>query len=157
MAQSAQKGKTILGHEPFWEKPSSNPPIPWEKWRSQLKMALVAKTNIEFDDLLREKPTTVIYPPEPVDEQPVHNSTQTMERERLTRYNQAVAKSKNDGYLIDRIGVLFGDKPWDIAHKRAKSMVYLTIAIEGRRMHTRNTPTPTSRTSRHSNCGKNWS
>ena len=54
MAQSELKGKTILGLEPFWEKPSSNPPIPWEKWRRQLKMANVAKTNIQVEDLLRE-------------------------------------------------------------------------------------------------------
>ena len=55
-------------------------------------MALTAKTNIELDDPLSEKPTTVIYPPEPVEEQPVDNPIQTMERERLTTYNQAVAK-----------------------------------------------------------------
>ena len=140
MAQSAEKGKTILGLEPFWDKPSSNPPTPWEKWRSQLKMALVAKTNIELDDLLREKPTTIIYPPEPVEEQPVQNPTQTMERERITRYNQAIAKWKNECNIIDRIGVLCGDKPCDIADKRAKSMIYLTIGIEGRRMHTRKYP-----------------
>ena len=141
MAQSAEKGRNILGLEPFWERPSSNPPpIPWEKWRIQIKMALVAKTNIELDELLREKPTTVIYPPEPVEEQPVNNPTQTMERERLTRYSQAVAKWKNEGNVIDRIGVLCGDKPWDIADKKAKSVVYLTIGIEGRRMHTRKYP-----------------
>ena len=50
---------------------------------SLLKMALVAKTNIELDDLLRAKPKTVIYHPERVEEQPVHNQTQTMERERI--------------------------------------------------------------------------
>ena len=140
MAQSTEKGRTILGLEPFWERPRSNPPIPWEKWRCQFKMALVAKTNIELDELLREKPTTVIYPPEPVEEQPVNNPTQTLERERLTRYSQAVANWKNECNLIDRIGVLCGDKPWDIADKKAKSMVYLTIGIEGRRMHTRKYP-----------------
>ena len=116
------------------------PPIPWEKWRSQLKMALVAKTNIELDELLREKPTTIIYPPEPLEEQPVNKPTQTMERERLTRYSQAVAKWKNECNLIDRIGVLCGDKSWDVADRKAKSMVYLTIGIEGRRMHTRKYP-----------------
>ena len=63
-----------------------------------------------------------------------------MERERLTRYNQAVAKWKNDCNIIDGIEVLCGDKPWDIADKKAKSMVYLTIGIEGRRMHTRKYP-----------------
>ena len=95
MAQSELKGKTILGLEPFWERPSSNPPIPWEKWRSQLKMAIVAKTNIQVEDLLREKPTSVTYPPEPAEEPPVNNPTQTMERERLKRYHQAITKWKN--------------------------------------------------------------
>ena len=72
-----------------------------------------------------------------MEEQPVNNPKQTMERERLTRYSQAVARWKNDCNLIDRIGLLCGDKPWDVADKKAKSMVYLTIGIEGRRMHTR--------------------
>ena len=39
-----------------------------------------------------------------------------------------------------RTRVLCGDKPWNIADKRAKSMVYLTIRIEGRRMYTRKYP-----------------
>ena len=60
-----------------------------------------------------------------------------MENERLTRYNQAAAKWKNDCNIFDRIGLLCGDKPWDIANKKANSMVYLTIGIEGRRMHTK--------------------
>ena len=114
MTQAVETGKTILGLEPFCENPSSNSPIPWEKWRKQLKMALVAETNIELDDLLREKPTIVTYPPEAVEEQSVHSPTQTNERERLTRYNQAVAKCKNDCNLTDRIWVLCGDKPWDL-------------------------------------------
>ena len=49
-------------------------------------------------------------------------------------------KIKNECKIVDRIGVLCGDKPWDIAVKRAKSMIYLTIGIEGRRMHTRKYP-----------------
>ena len=95
---------------------------------------------MELDELLREKPTTVVYPPEPVEEQPVNNPTQTMERERLTRYSQAVAKWKNERNLIDKKGVLCGDKLWDVADKKAKLMVYLTNGIEGRRMHTRKYP-----------------
>ena len=140
MAQSDKIGRTALGLEPFWDKPSSNPPISWEKWRSQLKMALVAKTNIELDELLQERPTAVIYPPEPVEEQPVQNPTQTMERERMTRYNQAVAKWKNECNHIDRIGVLCGDKPWDMADRKAKSLIYLSLGIEGRKMHARKFP-----------------
>ena len=102
-------------------------------------MALVAKTNIEVDELLQEKLTTVIYPPppEPVEEQPVQNQTQTMEGQRMTRYHQAIAKWKNECYQIDRIGVLCGDKPWDMADRKAKSLIYFNLGIEGRKMHAR--------------------
>ena len=96
-------------------------------------MALVAKTNMEPDDLLRGKPTTVIYPNEPYEEQqPTNNPTQTMESETLTRYHQTVSKWKNNFSLINRIVY----KPWDTADKRAKSIIYLIIEIEGRMMHT---------------------
>ena len=140
MAHSDSKGRTALGLEPCWDKPSSNPPIPWEKWRSQLKMALVTKKNIELDELLQERPTTVIYPPEPVKEQPVHNPTQTMERERQTRYHQAIAKWKNECNQIDGIDVLCGDKPRDTADRKAISLIYLSLGIEGPKMHARKFP-----------------
>ena len=38
------------------------------------------------------------------------------------------------------MGVLCGNKPWDIADKGLKSMVYLTIGIEGQEMHTEKNP-----------------
>ena len=131
MAQSDSKERTTLGLEPFWDKPSCNQPIPWEKWRSQLKLALVAKTNIKLDELLQERPTQVIYPspPEPVEEQPVQNPTQSMEKKRQTRYHQAIAKWKMECNQIDRIGVLCGDKPWDMADRKAKSLIYLSLGI----------------------------
>ena len=131
MAQSDSKGRTTLGLEPFFDKPNSNPPIPWEKWRSQLKMALVAKTNIELDELLQERPTQVIYPPEPVEEQQVQNPTKSMERERQTRYHQAIVKWKNECNQTDRIGVVCGNKPWNMANRKDKSLIYLSLGIEG--------------------------
>ena len=60
-----------------------------------------------------------------------------MERERMTRYNQAMAKWKNECNHIDRIGVLCVDKPWDMADRKTKSLIYLSIGIEGRNMHAR--------------------
>ena len=103
-------------------------------------MSLVAKTNIELEKLHQERPTLVIYPPEPVGEQAVQNPTQSMERERQTRYLQAIAKWKNECNQIDRIGVLCSDKPWDMADRKAKSLIYLSRGIEGRKMHARKFP-----------------
>ena len=51
-----------------------------------------------------------------------------------------MAKWKNEYNHIDRIGVLCGDKPWDMADRKAKSLIYLSLGIEGRKMHARKFP-----------------
>ena len=66
MAQSATQKRTPLGIEPFWEKPSADPPLKWEKWQMQAKLALPAKENIALDILLEPKPDAVQLPPEPI-------------------------------------------------------------------------------------------
>ena len=58
----------------------------------------------------------------------------------MTRYNQAMAKWKNECNHIDRIGVLCGDKPWDMEDRKAISLIYLSLGIEGRKMHARKFP-----------------
>ena len=42
MAQSAVKECAILGIEPFWEKPTVEPPLRWDRWQIMLKLALLA-------------------------------------------------------------------------------------------------------------------
>ena len=51
MAQSATKG-TPFGIDPFWDRPTPDPPVRWEKWSVQYKLALLAKENIIVDTLL---------------------------------------------------------------------------------------------------------
>ena len=63
-----------------------------------------------------------------------------MERERLTRYHQAITKWKNECNVIDREGVLCGDKPWDMAVRKVKSLIYLSLGVEGREKHGRKFP-----------------
>ena len=43
------------------------------------EMALAAKTNIELDELLQERPTQSIYPREPVEEQPTSPEPDTVD------------------------------------------------------------------------------
>ena len=66
MAQSAAQKRTLLGIEPFWDKPSVDPPLKWEKWQMQANLALLAKENITIDTLLEPKPETVQLPLEPI-------------------------------------------------------------------------------------------
>ena len=70
MAQSATKdsGKSPLGIQPFWEKATLEPPIRWEFWRIQLKLAILAREGNEVDLLL-------VDPPKPAYEDTVDNPT----------------------------------------------------------------------------------
>ena len=66
MALSATQKRTPLGIEPFWEKVSADPPLKWEKWQMQAKLALLAKENIALQILLESEPENVQLPIEPV-------------------------------------------------------------------------------------------
>ena len=83
MAQSATQKRTPLGIEPFWEKPSADHPLKWEKWRMQATLALLAKENITLDILLEPKPENVQLPLDPIYENAITGSSAQWERERL--------------------------------------------------------------------------
>ena len=65
MAQSALKdsGKSPLGIQPFWEKATLEPPLRWEYWRTQLKVAILAREGIVVYLLLADRPEPVILHP----------------------------------------------------------------------------------------------
>ena len=75
MAQPATEKRTPFGIEPFWEKPSVHPPLKWEKWQMQAKLALPEKENIALDTLLEPKPETVQLPLEPIYESTITESS----------------------------------------------------------------------------------
>ena len=89
MAQSALKdsGNSPLRIQPFWEKATLEPPLRWEHWRTQLKLAILAREGIDVDLLLADPP--VILPREPTYEDAVENPTAQSERDRRTRNEQA--------------------------------------------------------------------
>ena len=69
MAQSAVKERALLDIETFWERPTLEPALRWERWQMQmLKLAILAKEGISIDTL-RENPTNkVTLLPEPINE-----------------------------------------------------------------------------------------
>ena len=84
MAQSANK-RTPLGIDAFWDKPTPDPPLRWEKWRVPYKLALLAKESIILDTLLGPKPEMVHLPLEPIYEETIVGSSAQSERERNAR------------------------------------------------------------------------
>ena len=88
MAQSAAKERALFGIEPFWEKPTLEPPFRLDRWQILLKLAIMAKEGISTDILLENPPDIVILPPEPIYEDNVENSTSQSERDRKIRNEQ---------------------------------------------------------------------
>ena len=71
MAQSATESKkTPPNVDAFWEKPTATPPLTWDKWTQQWRLALLAKEGKQLEILLKDPPATVTYPPEPFYEEP---------------------------------------------------------------------------------------
>ena len=133
MAQSATK-KTPLGIDPFWNKPTPDPPIRWEKWRVQYKLALLAKENIILDTLLGPKPETVELLLEPIYEETIVGASAQSERERNARNAQQKLNWQSKCQRLIEVGIMCGDKPWSLADRKTVSLLYLSIGIEGRRI-----------------------
>ena len=135
-SQAALKdsGKSPLGIQPFWEKATLEPPLRWEYWRTQLKLAILTHEGIVVDILLAEPPEHVILPPEPAYEDAVENPTAQSERDRRTRNEQAKTAWKNHCQRVVAVGILCGDKPWQLCDRKASSLMYLSLGTEGRRV-----------------------
>ena len=125
MAQpAAESKKTPLHVDAFWEKPSVTPPLTWDKWTQQWKLALLAKEGIQLDNLLIDQPSAVTYPPEPTYEEPVENHTQATERDRKIRNQQLKLSWQNRCKKIEEIDILCGDKPWGICEQKSIFVVF---------------------------------
>ena len=135
MAQSAAESKkTPLHVDAFWEKPTATPPLTWDKWTQQWKLALLAKEGIQIDNLQNDPPTAATYPSEPIYEEPVENHTQATETDRKIRNQQLKVIWQNRCKKIEEINILCGYKPWGICEQKLISLLFLSIGTEGRRI-----------------------
>ena len=141
MAQPARESrKTPLSIEPFWEPPTSDPPLRWEKWRIQVKLAIFARENITLDTLLQPKPTTVRLPAEPKYEMTIEYATEDTERDRQIRDSQLKLQWDLKSQKLMEAGVLCGEWPWNMCDQKCVSLLYLSIGTEGRRLLTQKFP-----------------
>ena len=132
--------KTPPSIEPFWERPISAPPIRWEKWLIQVKLAILARENITLDKLLQSKPTTVRLPAEPKYEMATEDATEETERDRQIRNSQLKRQWDLKSQKITEAGVLCGERPWHLCDQKCVSLLYLSIETEGRRLLTQKFP-----------------
>ena len=81
MVLLATNERTLLGIEPFWDKPSVERPLQGERWCVILNLAVLAKEGISIDILRNVLPEKLTIPPEPVQNENVENSTTQTDRE----------------------------------------------------------------------------
>ena len=118
MAQSAVNERALLEIEPFWEKPTPEPPLRWDRWKIMLKLSILAKEGISINTLREDPPDKVTFPPEPIYENNVDNSTSQSERDRKTRNEQLKNSWLNHCQKIELAGILCGEKPWKFCNKK---------------------------------------
>ena len=137
MAQSARESrKTPLSIEPFWQRPTSDPTIRWEKWRIQVKLPILARENITPDKLLQPKPTHVRLPVAPIYEMAIEDASEDTERDRQIRNSQLKLQWELKCQKITEAGVLCGERPWHLCDQKCVSILYLSAGKEGRRLLT---------------------
>ena len=100
----------------------------------------ITSLNIELEDLLATKPTTVTYSSALIEEPTVDGSNATSEKESLTRKAMAKNRREHESKIRDHIGITCRNKPWYQVDRKVRALIYLTIGLEGGRIHTRNHP-----------------
>ena len=81
-------------------------------------MALLAKENIIFDNLLEPKPEMVDLPLETIYEETIMGSSAESERERNARNVQQRINWQNKCQRLIETGIMCGDKSWPLADQK---------------------------------------
>ena len=132
MAQSATKERALLGIEPFWEKPTLEPPLQWDRWQVMLKLALWLKKAYQSILFLTTPQTKLPYLHNPSMRR-TFKTAQLKARDRRTRNEQLKNSWLNRCQKAELVGILCGEKPWKNCDSKAVSLTYLSLGVEGRR------------------------
>ena len=140
MLQSANK-QTPLGIFAFWDKPIPYPPVRWEKWGVQFKLALIAKKEYHSWYFSRTETSDggSSFQSPSVRSQLLVLLAQS-EIGRNARNAQEKMNRQNKCQRLNEMGIMSGDKPWPHAEKRTISLLYLSTGVEGRRILSRKSP-----------------
>ena len=127
----AQPMKSPVGVPLFWES-GANPLIDWQAWFSTFKMAVMAKENMQVEQLLSNKPTIndLFYPTIPSYEERKENSNQGEDRKREIRNERRRVDWENECKHIQNRGPMINRYTWDEADLKIKSVIFLSLGTE---------------------------
>ena len=129
MAQPAAP-RTTLGIDAIWDKPTPDPPLCWEKWIVQYKLALLQKRTSFSIHYLDPKPEMMDLPLEKTYEENIIGSSAQSERERNARNAQLKMNWQNKCQRLTEVGIMCGDKPCPLADCKTVSLLYLSVGVK---------------------------
>ena len=144
MAKSAIKTPLVV---PVFLETGAKPPTEWSTWFGTLKMAIMARDNLQVDKPLKLKPTgtKLHYPPLPYEE-PFDGEKEDEERQRDQRNEKRKVDWENECKQLEQKGPKIDRIPWYEADLKVKSLIYLSLGAEwSRTYHQRNPHTKIER------------
>ena len=112
-----------------------------ERWRTVLRLAILAKEGISIDILREVTPNKVSLPPELNYEEDFHNSTVQSKRDRRVQNKQLKNAGLNKCQKIEAAGILGGGRPWKFCDSKAVPLTYLSLGTQGQRFFGSREPT----------------
>ena len=133
MAQSNSNESNVRGIPSFWQNHTVDPPIPWEEWSDLFQLAIIAKENIDIENLL--DPSERYHPLPPTLENPPENESDAQKTSRIER-NIREQKRFDDEEMasIKSETKKFNGMRLEEADKKLRSILYLALGNEGKKI-----------------------
>ena len=137
MAQSSTDSN-LQGIPAFWPNHTVEPPTQWTNWIDQFHLAIIAKENLDIDNLKEplEQETTI-----PILEgaQDSENEPQRKAREARNKETMRIYDQSEEKRMVEEKRKLRGMRRYE-ADKKVRSILYLALGAEGKRVFSQKHP-----------------
>ena len=133
MAQSNSNESNVRGIPSFWQNHTVDPPITWEEWSDLFQLAIIAKENIDIENLLN--PTERYHSPPPTLENRPENESDAQKTSRIERNIQEQKRFDDEEMAsIKSETKKFNGMRLEEADKKLRSILYLALGNEGKKI-----------------------
>ena len=121
----------MRGIPPFWQNHTVDPPIPWEEWSDLFHLAIIAKENVDIENLLNPSERHHTLPPtlENPTENESENQRKTLKERNIQEQKQndgeEAASSKTETKKVNGMRI-------EEADNKLRSIIYLALGNEGK-------------------------
>ena len=132
MAQSNNESN-VRGTPSFWQNHTVDPPIPWEEWSDLFHLTIIAKENIDIENLLN--PSERHHPQLSRFENPMDGETDNQRQSRREINTQEQRRyDEEESASIKSETKKFNGMRLEEADKKLRSVLYLALGNEAKRI-----------------------